>query len=92
MNNNMDAAVLPFGFVVGVAIISILINTIGYKGVLILFGVIAIIVVGFWITVAVSFKNTANSVINRTPAPPPGLPPGGAQQLNGGKKHGKKRK
>ena len=86
----MEAAVLPLGVVVTGAIISILINTIGYEGVLILFGVIAIIVVGFWITVAVSFKNTANSVIKRTPPPPPGFP--GAQVLNGGKKHGKKRK
>ena len=88
----MDAAVLPFGLVVGVAIISILINTIGYKGVLILFGVIAIIVVGYGTAVFFSFKNIANSVINRTPAPPPGLPSGPPQQLNGGKKHGKKRK
>ena len=86
----MDAAVLPLGLVVGVAIISILINTIGYEGVLIIFGVIAIIVVGSWITLFFSFKNTANSVIKRTPPPPPGLPD--AQELNGGKKHGKKRK
>jgi len=87
----MDAAVLPFGLVVGLAIISILINTIGYKGILILFGVIVIIVVGYGTAFFSSFKNTANTIINRTPAPPPGLP-GGAQELNGGKKHGKKRK
>jgi hypothetical protein len=86
----MEAAVLPFGLVVAGAIISILINTIGYKGILILFGVIAIIVVGYGTAVAGSFKDTANSVINRIPPPPPGFP--GAQVLNGGKKHGKKRK
>jgi hypothetical protein len=78
----MEAAVLPFGLVVAGAIISILINTIGYKGILILFGVIAIIVVGYGTAVAGSSTGFL--------LPPPGFP--GAQVLNGGKKHGKKRK
>ena len=95
----MEAAVLPLGVVIGGAIISILINTIGYKGILILFGVIVIIGVGFWISLIFSFKNTVNVVRNRNNNPPPPPPTGaqyfpGAQELNGGKKRmfGKKRK
>jgi MFS family permease len=100
----MEAAVLPLGAVIGIAVIGILVDLIGYKGVLIIFGVIVLIVVGFWITVAVSLKNTVNVVRNRNnnptaPPTPPSLPPPptgprvtDAQELNGGNKHGKKRK
>ncbi len=99
-NCKMEAAALPLGLVIGVAIIGILIELIGYKVVLIIFGVIVIIVVGFWITVAVSFKNTVNMVKNGpNPTAPSTLPPTSpstspstatAQLLNGGNKHGNK--
>jgi MFS family permease len=100
----MEAAALPLGFVIGIAVIGILVDLIGYKGILIIVGVIVLIGVGFWITAAVSLKNTVNMVRNRNnnpTAPPPPPPTGpqftgaqftGAQELNGGKKHAKKRK
>jgi MFS family permease len=100
----MEAAALPLGFVIGIAVIGILVDLIGYKGILIIVGVIVLIGVGFWITAAVSLKNTVNMVRNRNnnpTAPPPPPPTGpqftgaqftGAQELNGGNKHRKKRK
>jgi MFS family permease len=102
----MEAAALPLGVVIGIAVIGILVDLIGYKGILIIVGVIVLIGVGFWITAAVSLKNTVNMVRNRNnnpTAPPPTGPQftgpqftgaqfTGAQELNGGKKHAKKRK
>jgi len=89
----MEAAVLPLSVVVIGAIISILINTIGYEGVLIIAGVIALLYFGFWFKLIYMFKNDG------PPPPPPPPPPTGptpdnVQVLNGGKKRmfGKKRK
>ena len=91
----MEAAVLPLGVVVTGAIISILINTIGYEGVLILFGVIALLYFGFWFKLIYMFRNNGPVVRTNIPPPPPGPHPDDvAQPLNGGKKRmfGKKRK